>query len=376
MQVHVLKTECCVENWQGERNMLYVRADGNAKIGAGHLMRCLTIIEAYVQLKGSSDNVMFVCADELSAELVRERGFQAKVLGTDYRDMESEISGWASMFSNWNGFGRREECRGPLERPRSTILVDSYYVTAKYLRELQSFGTVILLDDMQQEAYSVDVVVNYNVFAEEASYRELYRGNAAQFCIGGDFVPIRKQFLGREYEVADQVKDILITTGGGDVDNIAGEILQAIYTPKVQYHMVIGRFNPHRESLERLAKEAGNVQLHMDVKDMAGLMEQCDLAITAGGTTIYELAAMGIPFICFSYAENQEALTEYLGKQQVACFAGAYHKEPQQVLQQMKLLTAKMCGDYEARKICSQQEKMMIDGKGAERLAQMLQARE
>lgn len=54
-------------------------------------------------------------------------------------------------------------------------------------------------------------------------------------------------------------------------------------------------------------------------------MAQCQLAVTAGGTTIYELAVLGVPFVCFSYAENQEALTEWLGTQQIAGYAGAWH---------------------------------------------------
>ena len=47
--------------------MILVRADGNAKIGVGHLMRCLTIIGAYAEMSGSRDDVLFVCADEMSA---------------------------------------------------------------------------------------------------------------------------------------------------------------------------------------------------------------------------------------------------------------------------------------------------------------------
>lgn len=78
----------------------------------------------------------------------------------------------------------------------------------------------------------------------------------------------------------------------------------------------MGRFNPNREKLEQYASEQNNVVLHCDVKDMAGLMTACQLAVTAGGTTIYELSVLGVPFVCFSYAENQEGLTEWLGKQE------------------------------------------------------------
>lgn len=63
------------------------RADGNADIGVGHLMRCLTIAEQV----GERGHVVFWCADEASAALARARGFAALALGTDYRDMSSEL---------------------------------------------------------------------------------------------------------------------------------------------------------------------------------------------------------------------------------------------------------------------------------------------
>ena len=71
--------------------MILIRADGNARIGMGHLMRCMTVAEELAMLQGSREGICFVCADEASGEFVRENGFRSYVLGTDYRDMESEL---------------------------------------------------------------------------------------------------------------------------------------------------------------------------------------------------------------------------------------------------------------------------------------------
>ena len=101
---------------------------------------------------------------------------------------------------------------------------------------------------------------------------------------------------------------------------------------------------------------------------MAGLMEMCDLAITAGGTTIYELAAVGVPFICFSYAENQELLTEYIGERQIAGYAGAYHKDAEATLREMKRIFLELAEDKAKRNLFHLNEKHMIDGLGAERI--------
>lgn len=339
--------------------MYFVRADGNAKIGAGHLMRCLTIAEAMVKLSVAESDILFVCADESSAILVREHGFGAEVLGTDYQRLSEELAAWESILK-------------VQEQEDHVILVDSYYVTDSYLEALRRYGKVFLLDDMQQHAYPVDGVINYNAFADERIYGDLYRNTVASYYVGSSYVPVRPQFLDCRYAVREEVRDILITTGGGDQDNIAGAVLEKIYREDINYHLVIGAFSPNREKIESWASGRRGVNLCVDVKNMAELMQKCDLAITAGGTTIYELAAIGVPFICFSYAENQEALTEYIGKNEVAGYAGAYHKDAGRVLRRIEELVQEFMVSKEKRRTCSQIETQMIDGLGAKRLASVL----
>ncbi len=405
-------------------------------------MRCLTIAEALVDVLEDNRQICFFCADEQSAALVESHGFQARVLGTNYQDMEEELLAWEKLLVSEGWYSQK------------VILVDSYYVTDAYLQKLRHYGKVYLLDDMQEHAYPVDVVINYNAFAEESIYYELYNGlydtkhetkddvkcgteydgkydteyeakcdteceakcnteydvkcdteyNAkcgteyeakydtkhdrkyhqrnhqyqgyhpieTKYYVGSAYVPVRQQFLNQSYKVAKEVKQVLITTGGGDADNIAGAILGKIYRKDMDFHVVTGRYNPHIDALKMLEQTCKGVHIHHDVKDMAGLMKKCDLAITAGGTTIYELAALGVPFLCFSYAKNQEALTEYIGAKHIAGFFGAYHKDKQTVLEKLPVLFAEYCEQYNLRKECFEKEQEMIDGKGAMRLAKIL----
>lgn len=339
--------------------MYLIRADGNAKIGAGHLMRCLTIAEALAKELGGKEEIVFVCADEPSGELVCKFGFPVEVLDTDYRDMESELPKWHQMFT-----GKQFDAT-----VSPAILVDSYFVTDAYLQRLGEYAKVFLMDDLQQHTYPVDAVINYNAFAEEAVYRELYGNTRTECIVGSAYVPIRQQFLKPCYEVRESVKNVLITTGGGDVDNIAGTMLKTIYQEGICFHLVTGRYNPHLEMLKEMEKERPGVRIHHDVSDMAGLMAECDIAVTAGGTTIYELATVGVPFLCFSYAENQEALTQYIGAHGIAGFLGAYHLEKDEVLEKLKSLFKDLCKDVELRKTYFRKERELIDGKGAQRLA-------
>ncbi len=346
------------------RKSILIRADGNAKIGAGHLMRCLTIAQA---LENKSQ-VGFVCADKDSAELALAKGFDAYVLGTDYRQMEQELSLWEGLFGECNRVAQEKTC----QKDR-VVLVDSYYVTNAYLEGLSEYGQVVLLDDMCKQPWNVAGLINYNAFATKEMYDLLSSPYETRYYVGGQYIPIRKEFCDKEYQVSERVENILITTGGGDLENIAGKILEQIWEVSCTFHVVTGRFNPHYEELVKKAEACGNVCVYHDVKDMASLMEQCDLAVTAGGTTIYELSAIGVPFVCFSYAENQERLTEYIGNMQMAGYGGAYHKNASETLVSIAKQIEELKSNTKIRLEYSAKERKLVDGEGAKRIAHILQ---
>lgn len=341
---------------------LIIRADGNAHIGVGHLMRCLTIADA----SACRDRVCFWCADEASADLARRRGYEAESLGTDYRDMLSELPVLERLWSHRTG----KAYAGP-----QTILVDSYHVNEAYLQALQVFGRVFLLEDVPGQRRPVDGVINYNAFADEETYRAIYgQSDKVCRCIGPSYVPLRPQFAGRDYQVREQVKQLLVTTGGGDGENIAGRILERLEDMDCVIHVISGPYNPHGDWLARYAEEHPHVALHRQVEEMADLMLQCDLAVTASGTTVYELCALGVPFVCFSYAENQERLADYAGRQGIGLNAGQYHHNAGETLDNIGRLAKQAASDWQGRRQMSQRARKLIDGRGTVRLAEALSA--
>nr|WP_296441389.1 UDP-2,4-diacetamido-2,4,6-trideoxy-beta-L-altropyranose hydrolase [uncultured Acetatifactor sp.] len=339
----------------------YFRADGNAATGAGHLMRCLTIADALQALPGPDPaDICFLCADEASGALAEAGGYRTLVLHTDYRNMEEELPRLTRLFSE----------EAPAGNP--VLVVDSYYITEPYLRALRQRTRLFLLDDMARQAYPADCVLNYNAFATQAQYGQIYPGTDTAVYTGSAYVPLRPQFRQAGSSFREQVQDVLITTGGGDQENIAARIFDTIQKPGLRYHVVIGRYHPDFQGWKRREQECPQLSVHHDVKNMALLMGSCDLAVTAGGTTIYELCAVGVPFVCFSYAENQEKLTEYIGRERIAGYCGAFHHDPAATLAKMKQLTDTLAADPAMRRGIREREQKVADGLGALRIARLL----
>ena len=153
--------------------MYYFRADGSAVTGAGHLMRCLTVAQELQKRIEHPEELCFLCAEQASAELLQSWNMPVKILGTDPADLEGELSALEGLI---RGSGH-------------VFLVDSYAVTDAYLQALHRFGRVYLLDDMQQHAFPVDGVINYNLFASREKYRELYGSSTGQY-LGAAYVPV------------------------------------------------------------------------------------------------------------------------------------------------------------------------------------------
>lgn len=346
--------------------MFCIRADGNAQTGAGHIMRCLTIAE---ELK-KKEQVIFLCADEPSAALAESYGYVSIVLGKEPFS-EEEVARITEV----------------LRHDVSRFLIDSYLATPAYVERVAALGRTAFLDDMCREVFPADVIINYNAFAEREAYQTLYgqtvglrQEGVPTFLLGCDYIPLRQQFVSRRAVLPKEAGAILITTGGGDKDNLAGaiveELLQREATAQFTMHVVSGAFNPHMQTLTEMAGKHGNIQVHKNVTDMAGLMSACDAAVTAGGTTVYELCALGVPFVCFSYAENQDALVSYIGERHITASAGSMAfggvSRRSKVLAKIGALTAKLVEDADYRKECQKREVRLVDGCGAARIAGVL----
>lgn len=338
--------------------MIWIRADANKEIGTGHIMRCFSIATA---LKEGGQEVCFLVADEAPVELLQSRGQAYRVLHTSYDKMEGELEKLCAMAEQ--------------ERPE-LLLIDSYYVTPEYLEKLGGVVRTAYIDDKNMFSYPVDVLINYNIYGDMLPYREQAAKVGMEFLLGASYAPLREEFSNQEYAVREQVEQVLITTGGSDKYNLAGKILEKVLAEEVlcdlHYHVVSGVFNQNLPKLEALQETYSNIHIHQNVTNMSELMKQCDVAITAGGSTMYELCAIGVPIICFSFVDNQEQIVETFVKKELVCFGGNYLIEQDELMTEVSNALILLVEQKELRATYSEKARRLIDGQGACRIARAL----
>lgn len=338
--------------------MIWIRADGNSDIGTGHLMRCLAVAR---QLQKFGAQVRFLVAGKEAGAFLQKRGQSFHVLHSDYRRMEEELPLLNPLLER--------------ERP-ALVLIDSYFVTKDYLKTLGRYAKTAYIDDRCLFSYPVDMVINYNIYASTKEYAETGSGVQPAFLMGPLYAPLREEFRGVDYEVRKEPEHVLITTGGSDKYNLSGRILQEALGQerinRLHYHVISGAFNENLPYLEELCENRENVHIHRDVTRMAGLMKECDIAVTAGGSTMYELCAVGLPIICFSFVDNQERIVETFARQGLVCYGGNYLKEKEKLIINVLQWLEKLAWDSKARKVFCERERKLVDGLGAERIAEAL----
>lgn len=348
--------------------MLYIRADGNTDIGMGHIMRCLSVAEAVAA--GREEKPVFITADEGCRNMIEERGFQAIVLGTDYKDMISELPLLEKRF----------------HKMKDVLLVDSYQVSDEYYKELRKLVRVACFEDMGT-AYPVDLLINYNIYAPQLAEgyqapKEDLRtsgGYPDKVLLGVKYMPLRKAFqMPAEYVVKDKVTDVVITTGGSDpyfaAAAFADAFLKDCFLSKqtIHWHLISGPFNSFAEQLKGKYGMCENVTIHENVKDMRGLLLQSDIVISATGSTIYEISSLGVPMIVFYFAENQRQGAEALEQLTDIVNAGCFAKDAKTVTNRAVKALRRCIEHKEYRELLYCQEKKLVDGKGALRIAEQL----
>lgn len=380
--------------------MVVIRADANSKIGMGHVMRCLSVTDALLK---RGEEVLFVTADDTPVPLLTKKGIPCRVLHTDYADMEAELPElWNALSELPQGPGGPEAA---LPQRNTFILVDSYYVTEKYLAALKKRIITIYMDDIYAFSYPVDMLINYNIYGEEMGYEKDAAFADTKLLLGTEYVPLREEFAAgagyaqsrkelsaetenvtpaedRLHQMAEQGRTadggILITTGGSDSFNLAGQLLMEAMKydalKEKEYHAVSGSLNPHIGELQALAKKHGNIHIHCNVANMAELMAENEIALSAGGSTLYELCAMGVPVIAFSFAENQERLVQTFVKRGIAQYGGNYRTDGNKMIQNTIAGLETLLEDENLRTEYRKKARTLVDGKGADRIAEAIQA--
>lgn len=330
---------------------LYIRADANHVLSMGHVMRCKTIADEWIARGGEC---IFLVADEESENIIKNMGFPVICLNGQWDNLEMETEALLRVIQ---------------EQKIKCILIDSYYITHAYIKKLAEHVKVIYLGLPHDEAYPVHMLINYNITADKEAYEKRYPPEVEKL-LGCRYFPLRQEFTETAVTIKDEVRDIFISTGGSDPCHVALLLTERLlaYTDK-RLHVILGAYNQDKEKLIMLQMENPQLFLYENVKNMAEVLSNCDIAVSAGGVTLYELSACGIPTVAYAFADNQLDTVYTFAQKGIMKSVGDIRQQQtdgwtEAVCKQIRQL----CKDKGQRQDMSRKMRQLVDGEGKIRI--------
>lgn len=334
------------------------RVDAGPHIGLGHLQRCLSLATALLHCGAAC---LFLTNEEPTArDRVRRFGFDGYTLGA--------VESWgANDLAQTIAMAASHRC--------AVIVVDSDYEGAEYLSQLRDDGFfVCAIEDIAPHPFPCQLVVNGDAHARQLSYDS--SSGDTLFLLGPEYCILRREFWKIPSRVMrDVVQNVLVTLGGADPYNLMPRVLGLLGELPGTFTVtaIIGPFFENLSEVEAAAERVRRpvrlVHLPDSVRD---LMREADMAVSAGGQTLYELACVGCPTVAVRMASNQD------GQLQVSVDAGLIRAvgraDERSVVIAIGDAVLSLLRNPRARAAMSAAGQRLVDGQGALRVAETILA--
>lgn len=151
------------------------------------------------------------------------------------------------------------------------------------------------------------------------------------------------------------------------------QVCQAGLQARYRFIVVAGKLTSNIDILQDYARRYPQIELLENVKDMAGILQRADLAVSAASTVLYECCCVGVSTIFLTVAENQK-YTGVFSESGMMLYAGDFQRDGRGVLEQILRLIEKASLDVDCRKKMTERMKGVVDGKGARLIAEAILA--
>ncbi len=295
--------------------LVVVRADSSLILGAGHIMRCMTLAE---EIRQFGARVIFVCRElpgSASLWLARKNW---EVLWLPYHPeapSHEPVQEFLDVLKN-------------LDQVPDWLIVDHYNIDRQWESAvLDSVKQIMVIDDLANRPHHCDLLLDLTLNRKYQDYENLIPAHCKPL-LGTDFALLRRQFATARpsaltnLQQTQKTKRILIGFGGTDNKNTAGLTLDALSNIEAEIDVLVGSNSPNLSALRTCAKKKGSIHLHTDVDDVSTLMANASIALGAGGGTSWERCCMGLPSLLIQTADNQEFLVRALAQAGGARFIG------------------------------------------------------
>jgi spore coat polysaccharide biosynthesis predicted glycosyltransferase SpsG/L-amino acid N-acyltransferase YncA len=265
--------------------------EGSKKKGFGHIMRCSALYDAWI-----------------------ERNIEPTLIVHGDDSVKPYISKKKHVIGNWID---DSSLRNSYIKKYTLSFIDSYIAPKDVYSDIADrSSTAIYIDDNNRLIYPKGVILNTNAYAETLVFPQT---PDREYILGPSYVMLRKEFWDiPKKQKSSKIASVMITFGGEDMRNMTPQMMDLITNSfsNIHQYVIIGKGYSEKNISAIEKRKNNNVTsiYYPDAKRMIETMMKSDIAISAGGQTLYELIAFQIPTIAIPVIENQIQNVDYLSK--------------------------------------------------------------
>ena len=350
--------------------------DASSEMGAGHVMRCLSLATA---LQRGGAHCRFICRDHKGnlTMRIRREGFEVFVLpGNSFfrTSYQSDSSNPATHFGVDWGVDAQETIAalGP-DRP-DWLIVDHYALEARWHQKLRPYcRKIMVIDDLADRNHDCDLFLDQNLTAGMATRYDHLLPASCPRLLGPQFALLQAAYA-KLHPLSPPrlgpVRRLLVSFGGRDPHGLTDSALLAILDlgrADLLVDLVADEESTRWPLLVEKVRGNPHIQLHPSMDSLARLMLRADLALGAGGVTSWERCCLGLPALVVTTAENQIAIAKELHLRKMVRYLGHHSQLPFRCLQSaLRDVLDENLEDWSLRCLAT------VDGLGAERVADLM----
>lgn len=293
------------------------RVDASIKIGSGHMMRCLTLALHLKKMYNAICHFITRPIDGKISSVLEENIFPISKLSVSkdghYGQHPSPPKHASWLSAGWESDAL--ETRALVNNIGASILIVDHYAIDYEWQNLVNIDNklkMMVIDDIADRPHNSHLLVDYTLNRMTCDYHSLVNKDCL-LLTGLKYALLREEFsIKRRLPVLIEKSffTIFVNMGGVDKNNVTLHIVNIIKkldkSIKINIIIVVGENYQYYQDLQHsLYSTPMNYELHQNVNNISELMRRADLAISAVGSTTWELFSQGIPCILLSIAENQ-----------------------------------------------------------------------
>ncbi len=280
------------------KNRLFFRLDAGSSIGLGHLRRCATLAIECIALD-LEPHFMVRLEPGFEIALDLPSGAVLHALPWDLDPVEDANRLAALCAQQGIHIG----------------VIDHYRISESYQATLQSSGLQWMQFGNLAHHHPIlgQLLHDATPGVESSQYQHRLRFPDTQLLLGPEYALLRRDFAQQRQSTplppGGPLDSVLLTFGGGDDRGATLRAFDWLAQADFGGHVLVltTSLNPAVAEIKRRAQHDGRISVFIDEWNVAPIMASCQLAITAAGTSLHELACLGLPTLIVSLAENQRA---------------------------------------------------------------------